>query len=441
MEKSSTKRTLFILAWPILIELLMLRLMGVFDTLMLSQFSDQAAAAVGFSNQVLMTAGVFLSVISMGTIIVVSQYLGANDVKGAHEVARVALTSNMLVGLVVGVGLVVFTPSIVDWLHLPEELQKEGVQYIAIVGGGFFLQGLMVTFSALFKSHGLTKMTMYMMLGVNVLNLIGNAIVLFGLFGVPVFGVAGVAWVTVVSRGVGVLVFIVLLYHKLHLKRPLFTLQLRSKYMKSLFRIGAPSSVDAVAWNGHMLVITVLMAMLGTVALTSNVYANNLKMLITMFAGAIGQGTLLLIARDVGAAQLEVAFRRTKVILNIALVLVFTTAVLMALFSRPLLTVFSSNLEIIRTGSQLLMVAIILELGRSFNLVYNNALKAAKDVDYPMVVNILGMWCISVPFAFIFGMQWGLGVVGIWLAFTVDEWIRGLLLRRRWMTKHAPANK
>ncbi|MCR2821657.1 MATE family efflux transporter [Lederbergia panacisoli] len=435
-SKKAQTLTLFALAWPILIEILMLRLMGIADTFMLSHYSDNAVAAVGFSDQILAMTVMLCSMVTIGTTILVSRYVGAKDEQSASEITRVSISLNFLFGLFIGLILIIFASDLLRLMGLPSELMKDATIYMVIIGGFTFVQSLMLTASAVIKGHGLTKQVMYVMTGANILNIIGNYLFIFGPFGIPVLGVKGVAIATVASRFIGTIVLFVILKKQIGESIPLSKLfRFPKLHVKNLLKIGVPSSVDSIAWNLQMVVVTIFIAMIGTTALTTNVYTTNLRAFITMFSGALGQGTLILISRKIGQKKMDEAYGQSMHIFKIAAFVAFCVAGLFFIFSKPLLKIFTNSPDIIMLGSSIILLTLLLEPGRAFNLIFNNSLKAAGDVNFPVVVAILGMWLISVPTAYILGIHFGLGLIGVWIGFVVDEWVRGIILRRRWKSR------
>ncbi|MBS4219679.1 MATE family efflux transporter [Bacillus sp. FJAT-49711] len=435
-SKKAQTLTLFALAWPILIEIMMLRLMGIADTFMLSHYSDNAVAAVGFSDQILAMTIMLCSMVTIGTTILVSRYVGAKDKLSTSEITRVSISLNFLFGLIISLILIIFSPTILQLMGLPAELMKDATIYMFIIGGFTFIQSLMLTVSAVMKGHGLTKQVMYVMTGVNILNIIGNYLFIFGPFGIPVLGVKGVAIATVASRFIGMIILFVILKKRIGESIPLTKLfRFPKQHVKNLLKIGIPSSVDSIAWNLQMVVITIFIAMIGTTALTTNVYTTNLRAFITMFSGALGQGTLILISRKIGEKRMDEAFKQSMHIYKIAALVALFVAGLFFIFSKPLLKIFTNSSDIIVLGSSIILLTLLLEPGRAFNLIFNNSLKAAGDVNFPVFIAILGMWLISVPIAYILGIHFGLGLIGIWIGFVVDEWVRGIILMRRWRSR------
>ncbi|MEC3882806.1 MATE family efflux transporter [Halobacillus sp. HZG1] len=430
------KMTLFALTWPIFIEVLLHMLMGNADTLMLSQYSDDAVAAVGVSNQILSVVIVMFGFVATGAAILVAQNLGAEQKKEAGSISVTSLSVNLWFSLFLSFGLFLFSEQILNVMDLPPSLMGDATEYMNIVGGLIFVQAMLMTIGALLRSYGHTKDPMYVTIGMNILNVIGNYFVIFGPFGLPVFGVEGVAYVTAVSRAFGFLVLLLLL-----IKRVSGDLPWRSFYhyekahIKNLLHIGVPSAGEQLSYNASQMVITYFVAQMGATAITTKVYAQNLMMFIFLCSIAIGQGTQILIGHHIGAKETEKAYRQCIRSLQLAIVISLSVAVVFYFSSDFLLGLFTEDRTILATGGTLLLLTVLLEPGRAFNLVVINSLRAAGDVRFPVIVGILSMWGIQVTIAWIFGLHFSYGLIGIWIGFIVDEWLRGVLMLRRWKSR------
>jgi putative MATE family efflux protein len=429
------KLTLFALTWPIFIEISLHMLMGNADTLMLSTYSDDAVAAVGVANQLLSIVLVMFGFVAMGTGIVVSQYLGAKENRKAAEVAAVALGVNLLFGLLLSLVMVVFARTFLRWLGLPDELMEYGLEFLRIVGGFSFAVAVLMTASSIVRSHGFTKDVMYVTMGMNVLNVIGNYLVLFGPFGLPVLGVEGVAWSTTVARLVGIAVGFFLLRKRVGELPFAMILKMPKSIIRDILKIGLPAAGENLSYNASQVVITSFVTMMGTEALATKVYAQTVMMFVFLLSLSIGQATQILVGHQVGAGEKEEAYRTCLSSLKISLIGVMGVAVLFSLFRHQLMGFFSDNPSIVELGSTLILITLILEPGRTFNLVIISSLRAAGDVKFPVYMGILSMWGIATVLSYVLGIQFGLGLIGLWIAFSLDEWFRGLLMLWRWRTR------
>ena len=427
---------IFSLTWPIFIELFLHMLLGNADTLMLSQYSDNAVAAVGVANQILWIVIIMFGIISGGTTILVSQYLGANDDSKAIEVIMVSLVINVVFGLVLSMIIFIFAPQLLKMMNLPSDLMNDAIQYLRIVGGLSFIQSIIMTITATIRSYGYMKDSMRVTIGMNILNVVGNALFIFGLLGMPRLGATGVAISTSFSRLIGMIILLLLMKKRVKGHLNLKVLKPFPKNtLRDLLRIGIPTAGEQLSYNVSQLVITYFSTLLGALSLTTKIYAQNLSMFIYLFALAIAQGTQILIGHMIGAQELEEAYHRCLKSLKIAIAFSIGMAAIVTLFSKPLLGLFTKNPEIIAVGSMVMIITLVLEPGRTFNLVIINALRAAGDVKFPVYMGIISMWGVSVTLSYLLGIHYNLGLVGMWIAFSVDEWLRGLLMLWRWRSR------
>ncbi len=429
--------SLFAITWPIFIEILLHMVMGNADTLMLSQYSDNAVAAVGISNQIISVVIVMFGFITAGTGILVAQQLGAGNLEKAGKASVVSLVTNLSFGLLLSTFLLLGGGYVLKMMNVPEEIMEDARLYIQIVGAFIFIQALLMTLGAILRSHGYTKDSMYVTIGMNIINIVGNFILIFGVFGLPALGVTGVAISTVASRLLGFVVLFAVVYKRTkdHLcfhqiwKGP-------KKELKQLLSIGIPSAGEHLSYNTSQMAITYFVVQMGTEALTTRVYTQNITMFVFLFSVAVGQGNQILIGHFTGGGEWERANKRCIRSIWLAAGISTFIAVIVYLNSSIIFSLFTDNSEIIATGSVLLLINIFLEPGRAFNLVVINSLRAAGDVRFPVYIGILSMWGIAVMLSYAFGLEAGLALAGIWIAMTADEWLRGLLMIWRWNKGH-----
>ncbi len=427
------KMTLRSLALPMFIESFLRQMLGIVNIFMLSQYSDNAVGAVGVSNQVIAMVVMLYGVIGYGSAIIVNQYLGSGQKETAAQVAKVALSANLIFGLGLSLLLAVFANGILNIMHIPGDLMGYALVYLVIVGGASFTQAIMATMSGIARSYGHAKFPMYVAVEMNVLNLIGNYLVIFRPFGLPALGVVGISVVVVISQIIGVITMAIQFFHWVDIK---FTLKdlwyFPKKILRDIIKIGIPSAGEFLSYNGSQMATTYIIAMLGTYALNAKTYIQNMMFIVWMLGLAIGQASMILIGHLVGLNRMQDAYKRAIRSLTIAITADTACAIMMFILGKPLLGIFTRDPAIIQVGITLLLITVLLEPGRAFNLVIGNALRGAGDVRYPVFMGILSMWLISVPLCYILGIVYKLGLPGIWLAFVADEWVRGIIMMLRW---------
>jgi Na+-driven multidrug efflux pump len=199
-DRSARQLTLGALAWPIFIEQALRVSIATVDILMVSKISDGAVAALSVAAQVVILAIVLFNFIAIGASVVITHHLGAADRLGADRITRAAVGVNTWIGLVVS-GLVAgFAGPLLQLMQLPRDLFHYAEPFLALMGGTLFLEAQNMAMAAALRAHGHTRSVMLTNVIQNVVNMFGNALLLFGLFGLPKLGVPGVAIAGVVSR-------------------------------------------------------------------------------------------------------------------------------------------------------------------------------------------------------------------------------------------------
>lgn len=436
-EQTETQKfNLFRLTWPIFLELFLFSLIGIADTFMLSGVSDEAVSAVGAANQFIFIAILILEVIGNGASIVVAQYIGSRRLQEAAKIGAIAITLNLVIGILMSVGFVLFGNALLKTVNLQGEILAYAQTYTAIVGGGLFLQAIINTLSSNIRTYGFTRESMLISLGMNIIHVILNYLLIFGHFGFPLLGVEGAAISTVISRGLGVLVFFWAFYRLLEVKvelRDYFTIT--KSYVSKICRVGIPSAFEQVTYHACQSVFLYYVTFLGAAALASRQYVLNISMFIYLFSVAIGMGTAIITGRLVGAGRRDEAYGRVWSSLRWGLLYTVIINTLVIIFREPIVGWFTKDPEIVRISSQVILLSILLETGRVFNIVLINSLRAAGDAQFPVYMGLISMVGISLPLGYVLAFHANLGLAGVWLAVAADEWIRGIVMFFRWRSR------
>lgn len=427
---------LFRLTWPILLELLLFMLMGTSDTLMLSGVSDEAVAAVGVVNQYIFLCILLMNVVSHGVAVVVAQYIGARRSEEAARISALAITLNLLLGVVVSATLLGLSDFILSRMNLEGVVLADARAYMGIAGGFIFLQALINVLSSLIRTYGFTRQSMYVSLGMNMLHVACNYALIFGHFGLPRLGVLGAAVSTGVSRATALVVFVWMLYRVMDVRiTPRDYLTFSKEYLRKILKVGIPAGVEQLTYHSCQTVFLYFVTLLGATALASRQYAMAISQYVYLFSLAIGMGTAILVGRMAGAHQPDAAYRRALESLKWAVAITVLVDVLVILVRQPLVGLFTSNADILRLTTQLILMSLLLESGRSFNLVLVNALRATGDAQFTVYMAFFSMVCMSLPLGYLLVFKFQLGLPGIWLAIAADEWTRGLVFWYRWRSR------
>ena len=433
MRIGGLSRQLASLAVPIFVETLLVMMLGAVDTFLLSRYSDNSVAAVGVVNQLMNLVFLLFEVISLGTSILCSQYIGAGRRDKVIQVVGISLLFNMISGLMISACLFFFADDMLILMGLRPDLMSFGLPYMKIVGGCAFLQAISLSLSASLRSADKAKYPMYVSMVVNVLNIIGNYSLIFGKFGMPALGVEGAAISTSICRGVSVIILLVVLFKK-HI--PSFPKEYFTPFpwieLKNLLKIGIPSAGEHFSYSLSQVVISYFINMISNQALAARSYVVNIVMFTYIFALAIAQGGAILIGHLVGKEKIHAAYAIGKRVMRLGTTISVTLSLLTAIFGKHILGMLTTDPWIISTGAAILWIEVLLENGRALNFFGVNALRSAGDIYFPVIIGIIVMWGVQVVGSYILGISLGWGLIAMWAVFALDENIRGFIFLRRW---------
>ena len=431
---------------PLVIEQGLTVLVGMCDGVMVSSVGEAAISGVSLVDMINNVVLVLFAALSTGGAVVTSQYLGARQLDNARRsVGQLVLMSalfglgTMAVCLVLSRGMLrLFFGSI------EADVMAAGLLYFRITALSFPFVALYNAGAAIFRSVGNSKVSMKVSILMNIINVGGNALCIYGLK----MGVAGVAVPTLVSRAVAAVLMLSLA------SKPGQELSLQSRnlrpiqkgMMKNILRIGIPSAFENSLFQLGRVVVVSMIALFGTCQTSANAVANNLDALGVLIGQAMSLAMITVVGQCVGAGDMDEAVYNIKKLMLWCYLAQGISNGLILLFLPQLVGLYS-GLSPETEALSILLVRIhascaIVLWPASF--VLPNALRAANDVRFTMVVSVASMALWRIGVSWILCVQLGWGAVGVWIAMILD-WVcrvlffAGRLLSGKWKTKYIPA--
>jgi len=451
MDNSISKRMhILIITIPILVENLLRFFFSFADMFMLSGLSvngvrmgDNAVAAVGLVLNFVFFINILYLMINSGASIVITQYNGAKNAKKAAQTVTAGVFLAALTGIIISLTMFFAAKPILSLYRLNEIRFGFAVDYFTIFSA--FSLGLAMNsiFSTVLRSYGYSREPMFINMSANALNVFGNYCFIYGAFGFPQWGVAGVAVSTVFSQILAaVVMFFIILKKKDIAFRLMNFFKIKLQSIKEILRIGVPTAGESLSYNIAMIMMNFFVAQMdfglppeAQINLPAYNYAFIFARFILYFAMSTGQGTQIITSYLVGAGRKEEAYRNVFKYFYFSFILALLIAAVLSLLRNTILHIFPMENDIFTLCSSLVIFTMLLEPGRTFNLIFINGLKGSGDVHFPVRMGIISMWGIGVLFAFLFGIVLEIGVIGIWLAISMDEWTRGIIMYFRWKSK------
>ena len=424
---------LFSLTWPLLLELLLGIAVGVVGTVLAARASDASGAAFALAHHVFGTLFIVFRIVGAGVGVVITQALGAGRRDHADAVARAVLGASSWIGLAVALTAATTAGPLLGLMNAPPDVLPLALPLLVALAPAMRLDAWNASMTAVMRAHLRARDTLAVMVAMQLLHLALMGPLMFGAGPLPALGLPGYALAVVLARVLAIVLHLWLWRRRLNL-RPVWAdwWQLPRRELAAVARIGLPGAAENIAYRLAYMVSVAVVGGLGAAALATHAYASQVVMVTLLFGLATGLSVEVLVGHLIGAGRLHEAHALVRRALARGLAVSVAVAALAALAGPWLLRLFTLDEHIVHSATVLLWLTVLLEPGRTFNLVVINALRAAGDARYPVVAGAASMLVVLAGGSWLLGSVCGLGLVGVWLAYIADEWLRGLLMWRRW---------
>lgn len=428
-EHRFNNRTLLNMMVPILIEQLLVLLVGIADTLMVSYAGEAAVSGVSLINQINTIFIMVFTALASGGAVVISQYIGRKDQKYGNQASDQLMTLLLGFGIFFTAFVLLFGDAIFRFLfgQVDHEVYTSAMIYFQISAYSFTAMAIYQASSAIYRSFGNTKTIMQVSLGMNLINVVGNAIGIFILHA----GVAGVAYPSFISRVfAAVMMFIFVLDRRqvvfVSIKK-LFSLQWQ--LVRQIFSIAIPNSIESGLFQISKVVLSTLVAGFGTMQIAANGIAQSFWSLAALFSIAMGPVFITVIGQTMGAKQIDEAeyylIKLTK--------MTYVGSVFWDLITLILTPLFLSFYSLTPQTAHLIFILVLIHnignaLFSPLAFPLSNGLRAAGDVRFTMYSSLFATCIVRVAFSYILGLWFHLGVIGIALAMVIDWFIKAMLM-------------
>ena len=436
-----TGKQLRALILPLIVEQFLGIFVGMADTMMVTSAGEAAVSGVSLVDSLNVLLIVLFVALTTGGSVIISQHLGAKSYSDALKSAQQLLLSTTSLSLLMTAIALLGNYWLLHFIfgNIAPDVMGHARIYFFILAFSYPFLAIYNSCAAIFRAMGNSKISMTASLVMNLLNVCGNALLVFCFH----MGASGVAISSLISRMFAA-AFLLLM-----LRRPdqlitlkTYSLQFDTGIIRKLLYIGVPSSIETSIFQiGKLLVLSVV-AGFGTSATTANAVSNSLSQFALIPAAAIGTAMITISGQCIGAGAYDLAVSYTKKLLLLSHGILAATNLIMFFACPYLLPLYSLTPETLQTATLLIRVhsiGAIFLYPESFML--TNTLRAAADVKYPMVVSILSMWIWRVGFSYILGIYFHMGVLGVWVAMLSDWLCRSICFGLRfrsgvWKTKN-----
>lgn len=407
---------------------------GFTDVYVAGFISPQVQAAVGFVSLLYFFVIIIANAISTGTVALVSRAIGGGDFGRALEVARQSLLFGCLVAVVVSLAGLIFYRQIIAAAGFPPEIRPIAETFLRIFAIALGANYLLLISNALFRASGDVRKPLVTMFFVMAVNVAGDFILVFGLWGIPALGYRGIAIATAVSVTLGMGISLVLLARTRWRTVYRGAWGLLPETMRLIIRLGWPAALLQIAWNAGTIVLYNILGRLGEASITAlAAIANGLRIeaMIYLPAFALNMSASVLIGQNLGAGCPDRAEQMGWRIAAVGILVLSAMAVPVFLRAEDFAALVARDPAVLAETARYLRYNMLGEPFVALSLSLGGGLQGAGDTRGTMWVIVVAMWLIRLPLAWMLALPLGFGAKGVWMAMVVSMTCQGLLMAWR----------
>ena len=430
-----SNRELAELVIPLVIEQLLAVLVGMADSIMIANVGEAAVSGVSLVDNIMVLIINIFSALATGGVVVAGQYLGQKRQENACHAATqlvwfVTFSAIGITALVyLGKGL------ILDYVfgHITAEVRRHANTYLMIVSASIPFIALYNGGAAIFRAMGNSKISMMVSLVMNIINVSGNAILIYGFHR----GTEGVAIPTLVSRMVAAVLIILLLLNQkwtLHIERT-WRYKPKWKMIRSILMIGVPNGLESSMFQLGKILVLSLVSTFGTYAIAANAVSNAVALFHILPGMSVSLAITTVVSRCVGAGDYEQAKYYLKKLVAFTYAAMAATVLIIYLAMPLILNAYHLSAKTAAVTEQILDfhgISCILFWPLSFSV--PSAFRASGDAKMCMFISIFSMWIFRIGFSYLLGAYMGMGVFGIWVAMVIDWVFRAFCFSARYLS-------
>ena len=410
---------------PLVVEQLLIIMVGFFDTVMVASVGEAAVSAVSLVDGINILLINIFSALGTGGAVVAAQYIGQGAVDKAKHSAKQLILITAIISLVIMAIVIFFNAALLHLIfgNVEVEVMKNAEIYFLFSAMSYPFIALYNSGAALFRAIGNSKISMINSAVMNVINIILNAIFIFGLN----WGVFGAVLATLIARAVACCVILKTLSHKhldiciddyLHWKFD-FT------YIKKILQIGIPSGLENGMFQFGKILVQSLIATFGTYSIAANAVSNNLAQMQIIPGMAMSLAMVTVIGQCVGADDYKQAKYYVKKLMKITYISMAVLISVLVIATPTILTFYSLSSKTTDLAYQCIFLhAIIGATIWPLSFTFPNVLRAANDAKFTMIVSAASMLIFRLCFSYILGQYMNLGLLGVWIAMFIDWVVR-----------------
>lgn len=414
--------TMFDVAWPSVVESVLVSLISAVDTIMVGSLGSSAIAAVGITNQPKMIILALVMSLNIGVTAVVARRRGENNEEGANSCLKQSIMLCLIISILMGCLGFVFARPLLSFAGAKSDIIDIATIYFRVIMVGNVFQSLSTTINAVQRGCGNTKIAMKSNLLANIVNVIFNFLLINGIGFFPKLGTTGAAIATVLGN----ITAFILAARSITKKDTFLTIFHSSKWrfdrntLKSIFAVSSSAVVEQVFMRIGFFTNTKLVAELGTTSLATYQICMNILSISFCFGDGFGVASSSLVGQSLGAKRPDKAYLFGKIGRRLALSVGLCLSVIFVTFRRQLIAMFTTENDIIAVGAIIMLLTAVITPIQTTGVVTNGCLRGAGDVKYVACCSLISITILRPVSTWLFCYPLHFGVVGAWIGVGVD---------------------
>lgn len=408
---------------PLLLEQFLTLSVGLADSIMVSSVGEAAVSAVSLVDTVMILLINIFAALAAGGAIVAGQMLGRKEPEKGCEATEQLLLISIIFSVIVMLLMYAVRSFILNIVFgkIEPDVMMNANKYLTIVTGSIPFLALYNVGAAIYRGMGDSKTPMATSVIANIINLVGNAILLYGLK----WGIEGAAVPTLISRVISGVVMLILLTRKKNVLRVrnLFKIKPNGKMIKQILHLGIPYGLENSMFQLGKIILLSLVSGFGTPSITANAVANNVCAFAILGGMSVNYALSAVVAQCVGAGDYNQVRYYTKILMIIAYVSTIIMNIIIVAVLPLIIRVYNLSDETAKYANTIIIFhAVCASITWPFAFTLPSTLRASNDVTFSMIVSIASMWVFRIGCSYVLSLAFNLGVYGVWIAMIID-WI------------------
>ena len=425
MYKKITKpndhtKQLIKLALPIVMSLLLQMAYNMIDLFWVGHISSDAVAAVGSAVFFVHLGVALCSIVSIGTMIKISQSVGAKDVEMQHKYAAASMILGLGIGIIYITVLFLFSSELISFLNIDSAwVNEKAVLYLRIIAIGALISYFNIIFTAILNAHGKTKLSFKAVLWGNIINLILDPIFIF----VFDWGIAGAAWATVLAWVVSFIYFYGIIYKQ---KLVVFNFKgIKANTYKALLKVGGAGAAQRILFTLIAIVLGKIVASFGPDAIAAQKIGIQVESLTFLMVGGLQQSLSIMVGQAHGAKRTLDINHLYKSALKIGAIVAACTTLLFMAVPEQLMSIFIDNPETIEIGKYYIIIVGVSQLFMTLEMITGGAFNGQGLTHYSATISVI-FTAMRIPLA-IYLCSTPLGIYGVWWSISITSIAKGIV--------------